>query len=417
MSIYRAMWAGVSGLAAESQALGVVGDNVANGNTIGFKMSRALFEDVLGGAAGMNVGGGVRMVRAQQLFGQGSLMNTGQATDLALTGDGFFVVKGSLDGVAGQFYSRAGQFNLDKDGFMVNPQGMKLQGYQGNGDGTFASGLSDINLPNTPLAPKPTSEFKVQVALDSREPVPTVTPFDPANPAASSNFSSTTTVYDSLGNAHVMDTYYVNTGGGNWEYHTVVDGSELAGGTPGPVEVGSGTLAFDPNGGQLLSTTVTTPISASFVDAAPNQAITLDFTDSTANAQSETNVVQSQDGYAPGLLTGVQVDANGTVMGVYSNGEQVEVAKLAVAKFSSNDGLGRGGHNLWMATRASGEAAIGESGSGGRAAIVSGALEQSNVDIAQQFVEMISHQRAFQANSKTITTADEMLQEIVNLKR
>lgn len=417
MSIYKAMWAGVSGLAAESQALGVVGDNVANSNTIGFKMSRAMFEDVLGGAAGMNVGGGVRMVRAQQLFGQGSLMNTGQGTDLALTGDGFFVVKGALDGVAGQFYSRAGQFTLDKDGNMVNPQGMHLQGYAANGDGTFAGGLSDVNVPNTPLAPKPTSEFKVQVALDSREALPTVTPFDPLNTKDSSNFSSSTTVYDSLGNAHTMDTYYVNLGGGNWEYHTVVDGGELTGGTAGtPTEIGSGTMTFDTSG-NLTSTSATTPISANFLNAAPNQAITLDFTDSTQTAQVETNINQSQDGYASGLLTGVQVDGNGTVLGVYSNGEKVEVAKLAVAKFASNDGLGRGGHNLWMATRASGEPAIGESGAGGRAAIVAGALEQSNVDIAQQFVEMISHQRAFQANSKTITTADEMLQELVNLKR
>jgi flagellar hook protein FlgE len=181
MSIYKAMWTGVSGLSAESQALGVVGDNVANANTIGFKMSRAMFEDVLGGAVGQNVGGGVRMNRAQQIFAQGTMVNTGQPTDLALSGDGFFVVKGSLDGVAGNFYTRAGNFTPDADGFLVNPQGLRLQGYGVNPDGSISGRVGDLQLPTGPLSPKPTATIELDMNLKASEPV-SVAPFDATNP-------------------------------------------------------------------------------------------------------------------------------------------------------------------------------------------------------------------------------------------
>ncbi len=426
MSITKAMWAGVSGLSAEGQALGVVGDNVANSNTIGFKQSRAIFEDVLGGALGQNLGGGVRMARSQQLFAQGSVVNTGQATDLALTGDGFFVVKGTVGGVSGEFYSRAGQFTTDAQGFMVNPSGLRLQGYAANPAGGFSATLGDISVPTTPLPPKATTSFEVVANLDASE-TPPALPWDPADPTNTSNFSTSTTLYDSLGNPHAAEIYYVNTGPGTWDYHAVVDGAEVAGGTPGtPFEFGSGSLTFDTNG--YLQDHVAGASTVDFVGATPGQAITFDFgtpisaggtgIDGLTQFGSPSNVTsQEQDGYSSGALTGVQIDGDGVVNGIYSNGEQVALAQIAVAKFASNDGLARAGQNVWMATRDSGEAALGAASSGGRAAIVAGALEQSNVDIAAQFVELITHQRAFQANSKTITTADEMLQELVNLKR
>ncbi len=423
MSIYKAMWTGVSGLAAEGQTLGVIGDNIANSNTVGFKMSRALFEDVLGGAVGQNVGGGVRMARSQQIFAQGSVVNTGQQTDLALTGDGFFVVKGALGGMSGQFYSRAGQFTINNEGSLVNPQGLTLQGYVANPDGTFQASLSDVQVPTTPLSPKPTSTIEIDANLDANDALPSVTPFDPLDPTNSSNFSTSTTVYDSLGNAHSVDIYFEKTAAG-WSYHALVDGGELAGGTAGTsTEIASGTLTFDGSGNLVSHTPSPVPGPVDFLGANPGQALTFDLGTPGTNdgitqlGMDSSITAQTQDGYGAGSLSGITVDANGVVMGSYDNGEQLAIAQLAIAKFSSNDGLGRAGGNCWIQTRASGEPVMGAAGSGGRAAVVAGALEQSNVDIAQQFVEMIAHQRAFQANSKTITTADDMLQEIVNLKR
>ena len=425
MSIYKAMWTGVSGLAAEGQALGVVGDNIANSNTLGFKMSRAMFEDVLGGAVGQNVGGGVRMNRAQQIFSQGTMINTGQPTDVALTGEGFFVVKGSMDGVTGDFFTRAGNFLPDANGFLVSPQGLRVQGYGVNPDGTIGSTLGDIQFPTAPLPPKASTEFELNGSLDANATVPAVAPFNPADPDTS-NFSTTMKVFDSLGNSHDLTVYFEKTGANTWDYHVVADGAELDPPVPGLDEIGTGTLTFDSNGA-LDDHVVSLAASPSFLGATPNQAIDLDFGTSIAaggtgldgitQPAGASSVSASGDGYASGTLSGVRIESDGQVMGVYSNGEDMPLAQLAVAKFASNDGLGRAGHNSWIATRKSGEAMIGKAGEGGRAAVVSGALEQSNVDIAGQFVAMISHQRAFQANSKTITTADEMLQEVVNLKR
>ncbi len=423
MSINGAMNAGVSGLTAEGGALGVVGDNVANTNTVGYKQSRAVFEDILGGA----LGAGVRMTRAQQIFAQGTLLNTGQATDLALSGDGFFVVAGTVDGMTGTFYSRAGQLTLAQDGRLVNAAGMTVEGYGANPNGTFGPKLESVQLPTAALKPQATTGLVINANLDSSAIVP-ANPWDPTDPGATSNFSTSMTVYDSLGNGHAVDTYFRKTGPGAWEYHAVVDGGEVNGGVPGvPSEIATGTLTFT-DGGALQDAQLTGGGTVDFIGAAPAQALGFKFGDPIAaggtglggttqfGAPNDVSS-QSQDGFASGALTGVQVDGTGIVNGVYSNGQKVAVAQLAIAKFTSNDGLGRLGHNLWTATRDSGNAAMGVAGSGGRASIVSGALEQSNVDIAQQFVELIGHQRAFQASSKTITTADEMLQDVVNLKR
>lgn len=422
MSITKAMWTGVSGLGAEGGALGVIGDNIANGNTVGFKASRALFEDVLGGAIGSNVGGGVRMARAQQIFGQGSIVNTGQATDLAISGDGFFVVKGALGGINGDFYTRAGQFTPDNQGFLVNPQGLKLQGYGVNPDGTISGKMGDIQLPTTPIPAKATTMFEVQANLDPTA-TPPALPWDPNNAAATSNFSTPMTVVDSLGASHQVDVFYVKTPAG-WDYHVVADGDEITGGTPGTqVEIGGpgGQLTFDTNG-NLTGQTMTSA-SFDFIGATAGQNVALNFgtlgtmDGITQTSGASTNTNFDSDGYAAGLLTGVKIEPDGTVMGTYDNGEQMALAQVATAKFASNDGLDRAGGNCWVKTRESGDAVVAAAGTGGRGSLVAGALEQSNVDIAEQFVRMISHQRSFQANSKTITTADEMLQEVVNLKR
>ena len=429
MSITNAMYAGVSGLSAESGALGVIGDNVANTNTVGYKQSRALFEDVLGGAAGTTnaLGAGVRMTRAQQIFAQGTLLTTGQPTDLALSGDGFFVVHGTVDGLNGDFYTRAGQTKLDADGQLVNAQGLTLQGYQANPDGSIGSTLGAVHVSTAALPPKQTTSLDITANLDSTA-APPANPWDPNDPAATSNFSTSMTVYDSVGNSHAVDIYFVNTGPGTWDYHAMAKGDDVTGGVPGtPSEIAGGQLTFTTDGA-LQDAQLTTGGTVDWINATPGQTMAFNFGKplaaggtglggTTQFASPSAVSAQGQDGYASGALSGIQVDPSGIVNGVYTNGQKIAVAQLAIAKFASNDGLGRMGHNLWAATRESGEALLGAGGNGGRASVTSGALEQSNVDIAGQFVDMITHQRAFQANSKTITTADEMLQNVVELKR
>jgi flagellar hook protein FlgE len=429
--VLRAMFSGVSGLRAESEAIGVVGDNIANVNTVGFKSQRAVFQDVLGhsilaGTSSALPGSGVRVGDVQQLFTQGSIANTGVDTDVALNGDGFLVVAGTVDGITSNFYTRAGQFNIDHDGFLVNQQSLNVQGYKANADGTLQASVSDLQVPTSSLAPFATNEITITANLDSREPVKV---FDIADPAGTSNKSTSITVFDSLGTAQTLDIYFNNQGGNLYSYNVVADGGELAGGTAGtPTLVSTGTLQFTSDG--ALQTATAPALAVSFASGATaNQAIDLNFGEDitqdgstglagTTQFASDTAVSsQSQNGYASGEFSGLAIDGTGLVQGLYTNGQKITIGQLAVAKFRSNDGLGRAGQNLWIETRESGTAALGAAGAGGRASVSAKALEQSNVDLGEEFVGLIQHQRSFSANSRTITTADEMLQELINIKR
>jgi flagellar hook protein FlgE len=435
--VLSAMNTGVSGLQAEDQALGVVGDNIANVNTVGFKSQRAVFEDVLGhsilaGTSSGLPGSGVRVGSVQQMFTQGSISNTGVSTDVALNGDGFFVVAGTVDGITGNFYTRAGQMNINADGYLVNPTGLQVQGYAANPDGTLQAAVTSLKVPTASLAPHATEMATITANLDAsmtaKDGAIITAPWDAQNPSVTSNYSTSMTVYDSLGNSHTMDVYFRKTAANTYDYHALVDGNDMNPPAPGTnVEIGTGTLAFTTDGA-LNDVTTTTAISASFNGATGAQAITLDFgrtitqggtgLDGTTQFASASAVSsQSQDGYGSGDFSGVAIDGTGLVQGLFTNGQKIAIGQLAVAKFRSNDGLGRAGQNVWIETRESGTAAIGAASSGGRAAVTAGALEASNVDIATEFVGLIQHQRAFSANSKTITTADEMLQELINIKR
>lgn len=432
MTVLSSMNSGVSGLKAESDALGVVGDNIANVNTSGFKAQRAVFEDVLGHSilAGTSTGlpgSGVKIGNIQQMFTQGTLSNTGVSTDVALNGDGFFTVKGTVDGVSSNFYTRAGEFVINKDGKLSNSEGLTVQGYKANGDGTFAASISDVTAPTAALPARATTAMTVTANIDSSAAVIAL-PWDAQDPSKTSNFSTTMSVYDSLGNAHTMDVYFRKTADNAWDYHAVVPGADLNPPVVGNAEVGGGALTFT-TGGALNTAVVGTAITASFGGGATaGQAITIDFgtpisgggtgLNGTTQFAGPSNVSsQKQDGYASGDFSGVSIDGQGVVTGLYTNGEKIAMSQLAIAKFRSNDGLGRAGQNLWISTRDSGTAAMGTAGSGGRGATTGGALEGSNVDLANEFVSMIQHQRSFSANSKTITTADEMLQELINIKR
>ncbi|HWP04190.1 MAG TPA: flagellar hook-basal body complex protein, partial [Polyangiaceae bacterium] len=260
--------------------------------------------------------------------------------------------------------------------------------------------------------------------LDASEAVP-ATAWDVLDPANTSNFSTTLTMYDSLGAGHTVDVYFEKTAAGAWNWHGVTDGADVGGTAGVNTEIATGTLTFD-NTGKLTGVTGNTGVAVTFTNAA---AQTIDFNFGTPSpagtgldgitqfASPENVSSQSQDGYSSGDFSGVAVDGQGVVTGLYTNGQQLAVGQLAIAKFRSNDGLGRAGQNLWIETRDSGTAAFGTAGSGGRGAVSAGALEGSNVDLAEEFVGLIQHQRSFSANSKTITTADEMLQELINIKR
>jgi flagellar hook protein FlgE len=448
MSILQAMFTGVSGIQAEGDALGVVGDNISNTNTVGFKQERAVFENVLGhsilaGSAAALPGSGVKMAAVQQLFTQGSLSTTGVATDLALSGDGFFVMNGTIDGANGNFYTRDGRLKVDNNGFITNADGLQAQGYMALPNGTMAAAVSSLKVPTAAISPFATTQMGVTANLDSNAPVfdQTATPFDPQNPSATSNFSTSMSVYDSLGNAHTVSVYFVKTAAGaagppatsgTWAWHALASSSEVT--TPAPaagstnVEVGTDTLSFDSTGA-LASNGGASGLAVTF-NGANAQTITTSFGTPTGATPAGTGLdgvtqfagasnvsSQTQDGYASGDLSGIVVDGNGVVKGLYTNGQKLAIGQLTIAKFRSNEGLGAAGHNMWIETRDSGNAALGTAGSGGRGAVSAGAIEQSNVDLASQFVDLIAHQRAFEADSKTITTADEMLQQLENIKR
>lgn len=417
MSILRTLNTGATGLSANGEALGVVSDNIANANTIGFKRSRANFQDMVAsaGKSELNqVGAGSRLGKVEAMWKQGTLLSTEQATDLALSGDGFFVVNGTQSGVSGNFYTRAGQFHLDKDGFVVNGDNLKLQGYAADERGNVLGTVSDLRIGPTALPATRTANVKLGVNLSANNDPPPA--WDISTPSTTSNFSSTMTVYDSIGNGHQVTTYFRKSEADpkEWNYYSVADGGEIVNGTKGTPSLGaSGSLKFDDKGALESETVVGS--SWDFIGATPGQQIGFDFGTSTAEggtgldgttnfASPSTTNSSTQDGYAAGSVTGININATGTITGVFTNGQRRTLGQLAVASFKSVDGLNRVGQGLWVQTEDSGEALMGAASTGGRGAVVSGSLEQSNVDIGREFVDLISFQRGFQANSKVIQT-------------
>ena len=429
MSILRTLNTGATGLTANGDALGVVGDNIANANTIGFKRSRANFQDMVATAGRSElrqIGAGARLGSVEQMWQQGALLSTESPTDLALSGDGFFVVHGNASGVDGTFYTRAGQFHVDSSGYLVNMGKLRLQGYEADDNGAITGTVGDIRIGPTALPATATQDIALAVNLDSTVlPAP---PWDPADPGSTSNFSTSVTSYDSLGNGHQIAIYFANTGAGTWDWHAMTDGAEVVGGTAGvPFEGASGSLSFTTDG--ALDDEVVLGSNWDFVGATGGQVINFDFgtsitgdggtgfdgTTSFASPSTTNGIVQN--GFAAGSVSGIAVDETGVITGVFSNGQRRTLGQVAVAAFRSVDGLSRAGGNLWVQTEESGEALIGAAATAGRGAINAGTLEQANVDIGREFVDLIAYQRGFQASSKVIQTADELYGELVNLRR
>jgi len=409
MSITSAMETGVIGLLTDSEAISVIGNNLANVNTIGFKEGRTLFSDLLSTTINNGqIGHGSQIQAVQNMFGQGSLENTGNATDLAIQGDGMFVLQAPNS--AEQFYSRAGAFNFDSNNILTNPDGYKVLGY-GMTDminGVSNGVLGPIDLSKfSKMPPKATTTVSLTANLDSTQTIPTGV-WDPTlatfNPVAASNFSTSATVYDSLGNAKSLTLYFRNDSTAaspdTWNMYTY-DGTTYT-------AAGAGTtLAFDPATGAL-----TTPSPATI----NTNGVTVDLTGSTQFATSSAISSQSQNGYAAGDMAKVSVDAKGFVNVLYSNSMTQKVAQVALAKFASPTGLDKAGGSLYSQSTASGTAVIDPSNLSSNT-IASNSLEQSNVDMADQLVQMIMTQRAYTANSKTITSADQMMQDTLSIIR
>lgn len=446
MSLAGAMNSGISGLQSFSSAMGVIGNNLANTNTAGFKASRTLFSDLIpdtvSGSGGVSqIGRGSNLSTVDDIFTQGSIESTSSNLDLAIEGKGFFMVR-NPDSQANNF-TRAGTFRLNEDGFLVNPEGYIAQGYERMPGGMFANLTSDIQVNTRSSVPGQASSLVDLTTNLNAETLVSANDFDVNNPVGTSNFATTSEIYDTLGNTHLVTTYFGKTGLNEWEYHQVVQASDLdltgidpndigedVDGEPTVVRVGGGTLGFDESG--ILETingltrddmgtewpTVETIASGNLVwnnGSATNRA--LDYKMNITQFATDSRVVTQQaDGYSSGYLTDITVDMEGTITGTYSNGESRALSRLALGKFANDNGLQKIGNNLYGATRASGPADIGTPGAGfGR--VFSNSLEQSTVDIAEEFTKMITTQRSFQANSKTITTTDEMLSEVINMKR
>jgi flagellar hook protein FlgE len=420
MSLSSSFYTALSGLDTHTVAMQVVGDNIANLNTIGFKGSTALFEDVLGSAMATvtgvdQTGAGAKVSSIDGNFTQGTLETTGVNTDVGITGKGFFVVREVSTNV--NYYTRAGHFNLDSNGYYVTPQGLRVQGYLYDGTGTnLIESLTDIQLTNRNMAaPQVTSEASMVLNLDATEASLT---WDPANAGGTSNYSTATQIYDSLGNAHNIQVYFTKTGAQAWDWNAMIDGSDVQGGTAGtPVLYGNGSLAFDNNG--QLTTVMPANFSSgaiTFGNGLAASATTMDFSGSTQYGSPSAIQSVSQDGYASGYLAGVVIDSDGTISGNYTNGVTQDIAQLVLADFVNLYGLARQGSQLYMATSGSGDPLYDQAGMGGMGTVASGMLEEANIDLAAEFIKMMIAQRGFQANSKVISTTDEMVASLIAIK-
>ncbi|QOD05755.1 flagellar hook protein FlgE [Pseudarthrobacter sp. BIM B-2242] len=389
----RSLYSGISGLRSHQTMLDVTGNNIANVNTAGFKSSSVQFEDTLsqltkgasapGGAAGgsnpAQVGLGVQVAGISTNFNQGSAQATGKSTDMMIAGDGFFAVNAGGE----QLYTREGSFSLDASGRLVTPSGATLQGWSAaNGVVNAGGATGDITVSSTALAPaRATTTATVSGNL-------------PGESAAGATLNRQISVYDATGNAAPLNLAFTRNAGGGWD----VSGTDAAGNT------GTATLAF--NNGTLAG------------PAALNVGgVNVDLSRVTGYTGMTSVTIDGQDGTAAGTLESFSIGSDGTIMGSFSNGTKQPVGQVALAKFTNPGGLEKAGNSGYRVSANSGDAVLGAAGAAGFGDISSGSLEMSNVDLSQEFTNLIVAQRGFQANARIITTSDQVLQELVDLKR
>ena len=430
MSITGSLYTASSGLNASGTAMSIVGDNISNINTTGFKGSSPEFEDILGlslsGVQGNNqTGAGTNVQSIDANYTQGTFETTNIATDVAINGHGFFVIKDPSTNE--QSYTRAGHYNFDNQGYLVTTLGGRVQGFLYNNTGTtLVQTLSDIQVnQNSMIPPQVTTTADMILNLDSSATPPTGG-WDITNPTGSSNYSTPITIYDTLGQSHVIQGFFTNVSTAanprTWQWNAVIDGGDVQGGTSGVGQLyGTGTLVFDANG------VLTSPAAAvAFHDQTANPityANGVDATDSTMNYSGTTqygsvSAIQSinQNGYSPGIASNISIDDQGNVTAHYTNGQVKKIARLALANFPNINGLQRKGSTLFVETVKSGQPLINSPGEGGMGTISSSMLEESNIDMAAELIRMIVLQRGYQANSKVISTTDEMLNTLINVR-
>lgn len=401
---------GLSGLNAAAKNLDVVGNNVANSSTVGFKQSQAQFADVyansLTGAGGSSVGIGVKLAQVAQQFTQGNVTSTNNPLDLAINGGGFFRMENSGEVT----YQRNGQFQLDRAGFIVNPTGARLTGFAAGPGGTLLAGApTPLSIDTADLAPQITSTLDAVLNLDSGSAVPATAPFDLTNPATF-NSSTAVAVYDSLGNEQTLQTFYVKTANpGEWQVYAASDGTQVGAGA-------IATLNFNTNG----ALTTAMPLAAVAIPAtasgATGPSVVIDFSGTSQFGSPFSVNALTQNGYASGRLSGFNIDADGMILGRYSNGESALLGQVVLANFANPNGLQQLGNNMWAETSASGNPLVGVPSTGSLGVLQSSAVEDSNVDLTAELVNLITAQRVYQANAQTIKAQDAVLQTLVNLR-
>ncbi|MES2604260.1 MAG: flagellar hook protein FlgE [Pseudomonadota bacterium] len=416
----------VSGIKASSISLGIIGNNIANAGTTGFKTARGEFADVfttsLLGSANDTAGKGVSVVGVNQSFSQGNISFTDNVLDMAINGSGFFV----LNDNGTKVYSRAGNFQVDRSGFVVNPNGNKLMVFKTTDEGAITGEMGQLHIDTALIQPKETANIGILANLDSRAQAPLVawpaggfdafgTPPTAPDPDMF-NSSTSATIFDSLGNSHVQSFYFVKSATPNaWDMNMLIDGVSVG---------GTNTITFNDDGtlpaaSLPLEFNVTgwVPLDAAGVaSGAAAQDLTIDMSSMTqfGNEFSVNNL--EQDGYTTGQLRGVEVGDKGIMYARYTNGQARALGQIALANFSNLAGLQPLGSTVWAETFASGQPAISGPGSAGLGTVQSGALEDSNVEVTQQLVDMIVAQRNFQANAKVIQTEDTITQTVINMR-
>jgi flagellar hook protein FlgE len=469
MSLSSSLFSGISGLSSLGNAMQIIGDNIANVNTVGFKGSSFTFQDLLSQSVATlsgtsQVGRGTALGEISASFEQGSFESTSNSTDLAIGGDGFFLLKET--GSSNNYYSRAGNFRFDENGYLSNPVGYVVQGWALDENGDDVGSVTDIVLSSFTSPPQETNHLETIVNLnsegnnnssgadDSLSGVWDGTQISPIDESAY-EYQTTMQVYDSLGSTHDIMLYFdkaetassyefIITCNPGEDYRTGASGNTWAGLlSRGLIEFDtSGSIsdidmwAIDPSDGSSNALSEASDLSNGYFTFLPTfiagnpMPIEMNFGSrydgtnwvkgslaTSQYASASTTTFQSANGYGAGDLEGVSVDVDGVITGTYSNRQLIPLYRVALAKFQNTQGLFKEGGNLFSETRESGSAITNRPGTNGLGSITPKALEQSNVDIANELVKMITTQRGFQANSKIITVTDQMLADLINLKR
>ncbi|MHB1231705.1 MAG: flagellar hook protein FlgE [Burkholderiales bacterium] len=408
---------GLSGLNAAAKNLDVIGNNVSNASTVGFKSSQAIFADVyastLSGASGVQVGIGTKLAAVAQQFTQGNITTTNNPLDTAINGNGFFRV--SNNGTI--FYTRNGQFQLDKSGYIVTPQGYNVTGYSATSSGAIVTGtLANIQLSTSDLAPNATTSATVAVNLDSR--ASTISSAFNYTNAATYTSSTSLSLYDSLGNQQTFSMYYVKASSNTWNVYATL--TNASGST---IDLSSGgstaltTLSFTSGGAISSGGAASQAITAAQLGtgAAP-LSVAFNFGGSTQFGSPFGVNAVTQDGFTSGRLTGFGIGSDGIIKARYTNGQSINRAQIVLTNFNNAQGLQPQGNNIFAETSTSGAPLTGAPATSNLGVLQSSSVEDSNVDLTAELVAMITAQRSYQANAQTIKTQDQVLQTLVNLR-